>query len=66
MRDNRFLVEALERWPLPRRLEPLAAEIDFQRNWQAVKADNKRVLARLIKEGEPTLLQICTRCSISR
>jgi glycogen phosphorylase len=33
-----------------RRLEPLADDIDFRRNWQAVKADNKRVLARLIKE----------------
>jgi glycogen phosphorylase len=33
-----------------RRLEPLADDIDFQRNWQAVKAENKRVLVRLIKE----------------
>jgi glycogen phosphorylase len=32
------------------RLAPLAAEIDFQRDWQAVKAENKRVLAGLIKE----------------
>jgi starch phosphorylase len=32
------------------RLEPLAADIDFQRDWQAVKAENKRVLADLIKE----------------
>ncbi len=27
------------------RLEPLALDIDFQRDWQAVKADNKRALA---------------------
>jgi starch phosphorylase len=32
------------------RLEPLAADIDFQGDWQAVKADNKRALAGLIKE----------------
>jgi starch phosphorylase len=32
------------------RLAPLAADIDFQRDWQAVKTDNKRVLAGLIKE----------------
>jgi glycogen phosphorylase len=32
------------------RLEPLALDIDFQRDWQAVKADNKRALAGLIKE----------------
>jgi len=32
------------------RLEPLALDIDFQRDWQAVKADNKRALADLIKE----------------
>ena len=31
-------------------LEPLAGDIDFQRDWQAVKADNKRDLAGLIKE----------------
>jgi starch phosphorylase len=32
------------------RLEPLAADSDFRRDWQAVKADNKRALAALIKE----------------
>ena len=32
------------------RLEPLADDADFQRDWQAVKADNKRALAGLIKE----------------
>jgi starch phosphorylase len=32
------------------KLEPLAFDIDFQRDWQAVKADNKRALAGLIKE----------------
>ena len=32
------------------RLEPLAADIGFQQDWQAVKADNKRALAGLIKE----------------
>jgi starch phosphorylase len=32
------------------RLEPLALNIDFQMDWQAVKADNKRTLADLIKE----------------
>jgi starch phosphorylase len=32
------------------RLEPLAGDVDFQREWRAVKADNKRVLAGLIKE----------------
>ena len=31
-------------------LEPLAVDADFQREWQAVKADNKRALAGLIKE----------------
>jgi starch phosphorylase len=31
-------------------LEPLAVDADFQKDWQAVKADNKRVLAALIKE----------------
>jgi starch phosphorylase len=44
-----------DRWPANledefRRLEPLADDIEFQRNWQSVKADNKRVLAGLIKE----------------
>jgi starch phosphorylase len=32
------------------RLEPLAVESAFQSDWQAVKADNKRGLAALIKE----------------
>jgi glycogen phosphorylase len=32
------------------RLEPLAADVGFPRDWQAVKADNKRALAGLIKE----------------
>jgi glycogen phosphorylase len=32
------------------RLEPLAVDTGFQRDWQAVKADNKRALAGLIKE----------------
>jgi starch phosphorylase len=31
-------------------LEPLAAAHDFQRDWQAVKADNKRALAGLIND----------------
>jgi glycogen phosphorylase len=44
-----------DRWPANledelRRLEPLAGDVDFQRDWQAVKADNKRALAGLIKE----------------
>jgi glycogen phosphorylase len=32
------------------RLEPLAADRDFRSDWQAVKADNKRGLAGVIKE----------------
>jgi glycogen phosphorylase len=32
------------------RLEPLAVDAEFQKNWRAVKADNKRVLAGMIKE----------------
>jgi starch phosphorylase len=32
------------------RLEPLAADAAFQSEWQGVKADNKRVLAAVIKE----------------
>jgi glycogen phosphorylase len=32
------------------RLEPLADDVDFQTDWMAVKADNKRVLAGFIKE----------------
>ena len=31
-------------------LEPLADDTEFQREWQAVKADNKRALASIIKE----------------
>jgi glycogen phosphorylase len=31
-------------------LEPLAVDGDFQKDWQAIKADNKRLLAGLIKE----------------
>jgi glycogen phosphorylase len=31
-------------------LEPLADDIEFQRDWRAVKADNKRALADVIKE----------------
>jgi glycogen phosphorylase len=31
-------------------LEPLAVDGDFQKAWQVIKADNKRVLAGLIKE----------------
>jgi glycogen phosphorylase len=32
------------------RIEPWAEDLDFQREWQAVKADNKRALAGFIKE----------------
>src|SRR6516162_8778707 len=32
------------------RLEPLGSAQEFQRDWQAVKADNKRALAGLIKD----------------
>jgi len=32
------------------RLEPLAVDIDFQRDWQSIKVGNKLALARLIKE----------------
>jgi starch phosphorylase len=44
-----------DRWPANledelRRLEPSAGDAGFQRDWQAVKADNKRALAALIKE----------------
>jgi glycogen phosphorylase len=38
------------------RLEPLAGEIAFQREWQTVKADNKRALARVIKERTDILV----------
>src|SRR4029434_11186196 len=31
-------------------LEPLAVDGDFQKDWQAIKANNKRVLAGLIKQ----------------
>jgi glycogen phosphorylase len=33
-----------------KRLEPLAADAGFQRDWQTVKSENKRALAALIKE----------------
>jgi starch phosphorylase len=33
-----------------KRLEPLASDADFQAEWRAVKAENKRALAALIKE----------------
>jgi glycogen phosphorylase len=33
-----------------KRLEPLAADAGFQRDWQMVKSENKRALAVLIKE----------------
>ena len=32
------------------KIEPFAADLAFQREWQAVKADNKRALAGFIKE----------------
>jgi starch phosphorylase len=32
------------------RLEPLADDSNFQRDWRAVKAENKRALSRLVKE----------------
>jgi len=32
------------------RIEPFADDADFQQKWRAVKADNKRALARFIKE----------------
>jgi starch phosphorylase len=32
------------------RIEPLAQDVGFQREWQAVKTDNKRTLAGFIKE----------------
>ena len=32
------------------RIEPFAGDLDFQREWQAVKTDNKRALAGFIKE----------------
>jgi glycogen phosphorylase len=38
------------------RLEPLAGETAFQREWQTVKADNKRALARVIKERTDILV----------
>jgi glycogen phosphorylase len=38
------------------RLEPLAGETGFQREWQTVKDDNKRALARLIKERTDILV----------
>ena len=38
------------------RLEPLAGETAFQKEWQTVKADNKRALARVIKERTDILV----------
>jgi starch phosphorylase len=38
------------------RIEPLADDSSFQRDWQQVKADNKRVLAALIKERTGTVV----------
>ena len=32
------------------RIEPLAADVDFQAEWRAVKADNKRTLAAVIED----------------
>jgi starch phosphorylase len=37
-------------------LERLVADTDFQKDWQAVKTDNKRVLASLIKERTDILV----------
>ena len=37
-------------------LERLVADTDFQKDWQAVKTDNKRVLAGLIKEQTDILV----------
>src|SRR4029077_6460284 len=37
-------------------LERLVADTEFQKDWQAVKTDNKRVLAGLIKERTDTLV----------
>jgi starch phosphorylase len=38
------------------RIEPLADDSSFQRDWQQVKADNKRILAALIKERTGTVV----------
>jgi glycogen phosphorylase len=38
------------------RLEPLAADGNFQREWRTVKADNKRALAALTKEHTGTIV----------
>jgi starch phosphorylase len=37
-------------------LEPLAGDRDFQREWQKVKAENKRALARFVKERTDTVV----------
>jgi glycogen phosphorylase len=37
-------------------LESLALDVDFRRDWQAVKVDNKRALASLIKERTGVLV----------
>jgi starch phosphorylase len=38
------------------RLEPLAVDSKFQRDWRAIKAENKRALAGLIKERTGTIV----------
>jgi glycogen phosphorylase len=38
------------------RLEPLAADGNFQQEWRTIKADNKRALAALIKEHTGTIV----------
>jgi starch phosphorylase len=38
------------------RLEPLAADSNFQREWRAIKAENKGILAGLIKERTGTIV----------
>ena len=50
-----------DRWPVDlehelTRLEPLVVDSDFQRDWRAIKAENKRVLAGLIKERTGTIV----------
>ena len=47
--NRRPMVQRIWRTSL-QRLEPLAVDAGFQKDWQAVKADNKRALAGLIKE----------------
>jgi glycogen phosphorylase len=50
-----------DRWPADlehelARLEPLAVDSDFQRDWRAIKAENKRALAGLVKERTGTIV----------